>query len=100
MNIRIFNKPSGMGLSEFFNSKYYYAIISAPFYLTEWISYTDKEMDTEEKRLIGGYLKKYTFKDACRNWWANLTEENKKIIMETPNFDPKIFLNITGIDVR
>ena len=100
MNIRIFNKPSGMGLSEFFNSKYYNAIISAPFYLTEWISYTDKEMDTDEKRLIGGYLKKYTFKDACRNWWANLTEENKKIITEIPNFDSKIFFDITGIDVN
>lgn len=49
-NIRIFNVPSGMSLSEFRNSEYYDALMSSPFLLTEWVEYTQAEMDTEEKK--------------------------------------------------
>lgn len=34
-NIRIFNQPSGMSLHDWYNSKYYRAIQSAPFILTD-----------------------------------------------------------------
>ena len=97
-NIKIFNKGSGMSYQEFYNSKYYKALTSVPFILTEWIQYTEKEKDGE-KRKVGGYLKEYTYKEACKNWWEKLTEENKNIIKEIPNFDKAIFKEITGIDV-
>ena len=97
-NIRIFNIPSGMSLSEFRDSEYYDALISSPFKLTEWIEYTDKEKKEDiNKAMMGGYLKKYTYKDACKNWWNNMSEENKKIILSIPNFDKDVFKDITGI---
>ena len=99
-NIRIFNKPSGMSLKDFCNSIYYDALTSEPLILTEWIDYKEEEMDTEEKKTLGGYLKKYGYKEACSIWWSKLTEKNKKTIMEIPNFDAEIFLDITGIDVK
>ena len=86
-NIRIFNKPSGMSLEEFWDSKYYEALQSEPLELTYW--------DNENKE-----LKCRSYKDACAIWWSKLTEKNKKIIQEIPNFDPEIFFDITGIDVR
>lgn len=98
MNIRIFNKPSGMSLSDFYKSKYYDALYSAPFTLTEWIEYTEEEK-TEDKALIDGYLKTYTMKEAWANWWDKLTDENREIIKQIPNFDPEIFKEITGIEV-
>ena len=99
-NIRIFNIPSGMSLSEFRDSEYYDALISSPFKLTEWIEYTDKEKKEDiNKAMMGGYLKKYTYKDACKNWWNNMTKENKKIILSIPNFDKDVFENITGIKI-
>ncbi len=87
MNIRIFNKPSGMSLGDFRNSRYYGALVSKRFELTWW----DKESET---------LKTRSYKEACKIWWNALTEENKEIIQQIPNFDPEIFFDITGIDLR
>ena len=86
-DIRIFNKPSGMSLEEFWDSKYYRALQSEPLELTYW--------DDKNKE-----LKCRSYKDACAIWWSKLTEKNKKIIQEIPNFDPEIFFDITGIDVK
>ena len=86
-DIRIFNKPSGMSLQEFRGSKYYNALISEPLELTYWYEKNEK-------------LKCRKYKDAYAIWWSKLTAENKKIIQQIPNFDPDVFLDITGIDVR
>ena len=101
MNIRIFNRPSGMSLLDFYRSRYYEALCSVPFMLTEWIPYTEEEKKADpEKEMIGGYLKEYTMKEAWANWWGEMSEEAKKIVQEIPNFDAKIFKEITGIEVN
>ena len=45
-------------------------------------------------------LKIYSYKEACRNWWSCLSEGNKQVIQQIPNFDPEVFQEITGIDVK
>ena len=101
MNIRIFNKPSGMSLRDFHRSRYYSALCNAPFLLTEWIPYTDEEKKADpEKEMIGGYLKKYTMQEAWANWWQEMSEKDRKTVQEIPNFDAKIFKEITGIEVH
>jgi hypothetical protein len=98
--INIFNMPTNMTMGEFLNSKYYSAIISSDFNLTEWIPYTEEEMEKDEsKKLIGGYLKSYTYKEACKNWWNGMSRKNKAIICSMPNFDANVFKEITGIEV-
>lgn len=87
-HIRIFNEPSNMSLNDWYGSKFYNAIISVPFNLTEWVENS------------GGKLVTYTYKEAWANWWIKLSDENKKIIQEIPNFDADIFEDITGINVR
>ena len=99
-NIRIFNKPSGMSLRDFCDSEYWKAMCSAPFNLTEWTEYTKEEKETDqEKEKIGGYLKTHTYKEAWANWWNMLSDENKAIIQQIPNFDKEVFKDITGIEV-
>ena len=99
--LTMFNKDSEMTWNEFINSEYYDAIYSSPFSLTGWIYYTEEEKKNSPiRQAIGGYLKKYTFKEACKNWWDNMTDENKDIIQSIPNFDKKIFKEITGIEVQ
>jgi len=89
-----------MTMSEFLDSRYYRAITSSDFKLTEWIPYTEEEMEKDEsKKLIGGYLKTYTYKEACRNWWNGMSRKNKAIICSMPNFDANVFKEITGIEV-
>ncbi len=97
----IFDKLSDMTPTEFRNSKYHRAIRSAPFVLTEWIYYTEEEKANDKaKELIGGYLKKYEWKDACAKWWGELSEESKEIIKSIPNFTKTKFKKITGIEIK
>lgn len=99
-NIRIFNKPSGMSLQDFYDSKYWRAMCGAEFNLTEWVEYTAEEKEADpEKEKIGGYLKTYTYEEAWANWWNKLSDENKAIIQQIPNFDKEVFKDITGIEV-
>ena len=99
-NIRIFNADSGMTAYEFYNSQYYRAIVSSVFCLTEWINYTEEEKKTDkEKEMNVGYLKEYTYKEACKIWWDGMSADNKAIIMSMPNFDADVFRDITGIDI-
>ena len=89
-----------MSLRDFYNSRYWEAMIEAPFYLTEWVMYSEEERKEDSKKdMIGGYLKTYTMKEAWAAWWSKLSENAKKIIQEIPNFDAKIFKDITGIEV-
>jgi hypothetical protein len=80
--IRLFNNDTNMTITEFRQSKYYAALMREPLLLTDYID---------------GKLINYDYKEACDIWWNKLTEENKKIIMSMPNFDAKIFEEITGI---
>ena len=89
-----------MTMREFLSSEYYDAITSSDFKLTEWIPYTEEEMEKDEsKKLIGGYLKTYTYQEACKNWWNGLSRKDKAIICSMPNFDASVFKEITGIEV-
>ena len=98
--IRIFDKDTDMTLNEFRKSKYGKALRSVKLKLTEWIKYTEEEMkENKNKRLIGGYLKEYSYKEACANWWDSMTDENKEIIKSIPNFDKDKFEDITGIRI-
>lgn len=96
----IFDQPSGMKPSEFRRSKYCRALFSAPFILTEWVLYTEEEKAADKaKELIGGYRKKYSYKEACERWWSVLSDEAKATIQQIPNFDAAKFEKITGIKV-
>ena len=89
-----------MTADEFYASKYYEALISSNFPLTEWVEYREDEKDSEEKRAVGGFLRKRTYKEACALWWEGMSPENRAIILSMPNFDPEIFYDITGIQVE
>ena len=73
-------------------SKYYDAIVSSDFPLTEW----EWASETPENG-VDGKLKVNTYEEACRRWWDDMTEENKSIIKDIPNFDIDVFCDITGI---
>jgi hypothetical protein len=98
--VTLFDEVTNIRFSKFFVSEWYYALQSTPFMLMEWIVYTEEEKEADtDKALIGGYLKTYTYKEACRNWWDTKTEKDKEIIKTMPNFNPAKFKEITGIDV-
>lgn len=62
-----------------------------------------QNMNSEEKekypshKTTGGYLKDIPFKEAFQNAWHNWNEENRKAFTSLPNFNKKIFFEITGV---
>ena len=102
--INFFDKPSNWTYEDWLNSNIR-DILYLNFKLTKWIDTDDMTEEEKEQHLdyktTGGYLKKYTYKEAWKNMWNELTEEEKDIIMtELPNFDKDIFKEITGIEVN
>jgi len=72
--------------------KYFY------FEITEWVWYTNEEKKIdEEKKIIGGYLKKYKYKEVWRRSFENADVEDVRKTLKLPNFDYAIFEEISGI---
>ena len=101
----IFDKPSGMTLREWRNTKAAYLMGNIRFDTTEWVReerMTDAEKaDNPQHEILGGYLKEYSEPHyAFVEWWDALTEDERDIIKAIPNFDADKWYQITGIDLR
>ena len=74
--ITIFNKDSGMTFNEAMHTKWFRLLNKYGLELTQWFEYTDAEKkESVIRQCIGGYLKKYTYKEACANWWNKYTDD-------------------------
>lgn len=69
-----------------------------------WV-YSNKMTEEEKEQhpeyeTTGGYLKKRNKSECNQLWWDNLSDCNKNVIKSLPNFNAKIFKEITGIDIN
>lgn len=104
--IYAFNKKTNLTMAEL-KEKYQKAldvIIYGVFPLTKWVS---REYMTDEEKekhpfyeTTGGYLRTNTYKQAWAETWKNYTKKEKQAIQQLPNFDKKIFEDITGITIK
>ena len=101
----IFDKPSGMTLREWRETKAAYLMCRIRFDTTEWVREErmtyDEKAENPQYEILGGYLKEYpephyTFSE----WWDALTEDERDVIKAIPNFDADKWYQITGIDLR
>jgi hypothetical protein len=99
--MRFFNKESKWTHDDFVNSRVYSLLCQVDTKM--WIF--PGQMTEEEKKAhpsyktCDGYLKDIPFKEAFQNKWHNWSEENKDEFLKLPNFDAKIFEEITGVKV-
>lgn len=99
--VKIFDTETDMTMKEVMQTDWYRMLFKYSIDLTKWIENTDEEKQSDkDKDLIGGYLKTYTYKEACKNWWNKYTDKEKAVIMSMPNFDKDKFKQITGIEVE
>ena len=73
-------------------------------YENSWWIYSDNMTEEEkqqhpEYKTTGGYLKTVDHKTACKIMWKNLDNDDKRAILDLPNFDKEVFKEITGIDI-
>ena len=102
--IMLFNKPSDMTYRDWCKSDARYLLNQIPKDVVEWI-WSDNMTDEEKKqhpeyKITGGYLKALDESERGQRWWNNLSDENKAIIMNIPNFDKEIFYQCTGIKIN
>lgn len=97
--IRVFNKPC---LLDQWKSADKPSFIKFP--LTKWIiedyMSDEEKMENQNYKTTGGYLKTYTYKEAFQEAWNNASDEDKELLYNLPNFDPKVFEEISGIKVN
>jgi len=96
--VRMFNKQTRKNRNEVQFPDFFY------FELTKWILFDDMTVD-EKKNYPNaetpyGYLKTLSYQEAWQESWFEATDEDKKKVLKLPNFNAKIFKQITGIDVK
>ena len=75
------------------------------FDLTVWVSYdtateAEKQKHKIEIETCGGFLKTLDYKNAWRLAWNKASVEERKELFDLPNWDNKVFKEITGIDAE
>ena len=70
-----------------------------------WVSHDtatdeEKEMHKTEIETCGGFLKTIEYKQAWRIAWDKAGKEEHKKLLSLPNWNNKIFKDITGIDAE
>lgn len=102
--IMLFNKPSTWTYRKWLESDASYLLNRIQKNIVEWIyeeDMTDKEKaDNPTYKTTGGYLKVLDESECGQLWWDGLSEYNRDIIRELPNFDAEIFEQVTGIKVN
>ena len=99
-SIYIFNRKSQLTLNEWRKSEAYSIVCRMTTTVWVWESdMSDEEMEANPKHeTLGGYLKVFKYKEAWKIWWDKLDSEEKDTIRAIPNFNKKVFKEITGID--
>lgn len=98
--IRMFNKEISM--EEFRSIKlpkflYFDTVIWVP---RSKASKEEKSKHAEEIRTLGGFNKELSYKEAFRLAWDNASKEEHKELLNLPNWNNKIFKEISGIDAE
>lgn len=105
-NIKMFDKDSNWTYREWYISDAHTILSRCPHTETivKWID--EPNMSKEEKKdnpsylTTGGYLKVTEENIDRQEWWDNLSEEDKNVVMSLPNFDADKFYICTGIKVK
>lgn len=58
----------------------------------------DEKKEHPVYKTIGGYLRQLSYEDAWAKVWSEMSDIDKNKILSIPQFDSKIFKEITGID--
>ena len=99
--MRCFNKDSEFTKAEY-EEKFGWTYPNLS--ICQWIYWND--MTDEEKKEnptakdTDGYLKTMEYKEAWKEYWWRITDNDKKWFLNLPNFSASIFKEITGIDVE
>jgi len=101
--IVLFDKPSDWTYRDWINSEARCLLNQIQKKVVEWTcasGMTEKEKaENPTYETTGGYLKVLDESECAQMWWDGLSERNRGVIREIPNFDAGIFEECTGIKI-
>ena len=97
--VRIFNKETNVPRDDIDFPSFLY------FDLTVWVSHdtaTEEEKETHKIDIetCGGFTKAISYKEAFRIAWNKASKEEHRKLLELPNWNNEIFMEISGIDAE
>ena len=97
--VRIFNRETDVERKDINFPEFFY------FELTIFVSFdtaTDEERQQYKKdiEVCGGFIKTIPYKEAWRRAWEKATDEDRRKVLQLPNWNNEIFKEISGIDVE
>ena len=101
--ITMFDKLSDWTMIDWLNSDARRLLNQIPRKVVEWVFSSD--MTDEEKtkhnthETTGGYLKVLDESESAQIWWDGLSEVDRKVIYDIPNFDKEKFEKCVGIKI-
>ena len=98
-----FNKPTDLSFEKAYALPGMYVLrenFSNNIWITSSIMSDEEKQAHPEHETCGGYLKVLEYKDAWREMWDKLSEDEKAAVKALPNFDSDVFYEITGIKVE
>ena len=100
--LTFFDKPSTITRAQFINSRAFDILMEINPMV--WVYSEDMSIEEKEKypqhETTGGFLRNIGLKSAFQKWWGKAFNEEKKVILNLPNFDAEKFFEITGINVK
>ena len=97
--VRIFNKETNVPRDDIDFPSFLY------FSTTVWVSYdtaTDEEKEAHKIDIetCGGFVKEISYKEAFHIAWDKAGKEEHKKLLNLPNWNNEIFMEISGIDAE
>ena len=102
--LTFFDKPSEWTYDQWLYSDARKILETKEQKVFEWIN--EKDMSDEEKiknptyKTTGGYLKVYDAVEETQLWWDFLSEDEKQVFINLPNYDEEKFAAILGIKLK
>lgn len=96
---RIFNKETRIRKEDIKYPDFFF------FKLTQFITYDDatseeRRLYEEELEACGGFAISMPYKTAWRKSWDKASDEDRRKVLQLPNWDNEVFKEISGIDVE
>jgi hypothetical protein len=98
----MFNKPSKWTAKQFLESKPWQLIVAyvdTKLWVPANIMTEQEKKDHRGWERAEGFYRDIPYKEAFGNMWHNLSKDNKQSFLDMPNFDSKIFEEITGVKI-
>ena len=96
----MFNKKSPWTEQDFKNSRAYSLLcgVDTKIWVPTYAMSEEEKAAHPSHKTADGYLKDIPFKEAFQNRWHNWSAENREAFTSLPNFNWKIFTEITGVE--